>query len=325
MGSYTSTDENQRIADSYKISPLLSFHIKLDNLNMDVINLIAKYFDFATQKNLMLTSIYFSKFKITNLFDLRYPEKITNEILRHYSSISKLNAYNNSMITNVSKLMNLTTLYAHGYNCGIVNISMLTNLTELNIGNNNRILGITNLTNMQILHADGECLVNNDIMLKLTNLTYLNVNDNPNVDNINCLKKLQILYANGKSDIKKIDYLPNLTKLSFSGNNKLTNFNHLVHLRTLISVDNPSINNLSIKSLTNLTKLDIEYNSVVNDVSSLTNLTELNCSKKMDISSLKKLIYFNNDYYGTKTRVFFRYEDFNICKQNQVSNIVTPM
>jgi hypothetical protein len=49
---------------------------------------------------------------------------------------------------------------------------------------------------------------------------------------------------------------PYITKLDISNNNKITDINHLIHLRELcVDGDRCQINNARIKNLTNLTVL----------------------------------------------------------------------
>ena len=62
-------------------------------------------------------------------------------------------------------------------------------------------------------------------------------------------------------DNNGISRLTNLISLSVSGNNKITNINHLVNLQILdANYNNCGIDNRGVSQLTNLVKINADYN-----------------------------------------------------------------
>ena len=114
----------------------------MELLTSDIWQIIFDKLDFMDQIKMRQVSRYFMiNFPITNLFDnISNRGKLTDEILKLFSYVIKLNVNNNRKITNVNHMKNLRILYA-GSDCGINNhgIQHLVNLTKLNSYGNNKI------------------------------------------------------------------------------------------------------------------------------------------------------------------------------------------
>lgn len=147
----------------------------LNQLIPDIIKNIYDRLGFIAQVKLRLVSKFFVKYEITNLFDdVPNYHRLTDNILKLYPYIIKLDVSHNKKITNINHLVNLQVLNANGF-CGIGNkeILSLTNLTELYVRNNINITDVNHLTNLKILDADGYCGIDNMGIRLLTNLVQL--------------------------------------------------------------------------------------------------------------------------------------------------------
>lgn len=267
--------------------------ILLNHLPSDIIKLVHNKLDFIHQRNLRLVSREFIKYPITNLLDnVPNVSKLTDEILKSYSSIVKLNAHYNDKIININCLLRLTTLDVSGGFCTI-NVSLLTNLTKLNAkkfcwARNDRDSG--KIENTEFLKLNN-----------LTNLTELNICYNQNITGIDHLINLKILNIGGttiKNNI--ITSLTNLTKLNINDNGTITNINNLINLKTLYAISSWGIDNNGISSLTNLTNLNVKNNKKITDVNCLTNLQILNIENicgidNIGISLLTNLTILNTE------------------------------
>lgn len=218
--------------------------VKLDDLPPDIIKIIYAQFDFPTQLNLKLTSKIFVTYPITNLLD-NLPDTycLTDEILKLYPHMNKLKISPKSFMLHICPpLSNLTTL------CVIGNMSKITDTT----------------------------------VTFLTNLTELSITANKKITDINCLTNLRILSSNVGSNLttKGILELTNLTKLHISSG-RISNINHLINLKILSMEDTGKsqcgIINTGINLLTNLTELNVNWNSRIIDAGTLINLRTLHC------------------------------------------------
>jgi hypothetical protein len=149
-------------------------------------------------------------------------------------------------------------------------------ITKLNINYNTRITDINHLTNLQILSAWYDCGIDlNGIKL---------LNDHK-INNI-CIMGLT-----------------NLTELNIIGNEKITNINHLINLRTLNAGWQCGLDNIGIMGLTNLTELNVTGNEKITNVNHLVNLRILcagwscgiNNMGIIGLTNLTELNIFNND------------------------------
>jgi hypothetical protein len=246
--------------------------VKLDDLPQDIIEIIYAQFDFPSQLNLKSASKHFVMYPITNLSD-NLPETycLTDQILKLYPQISKLKISDKSFILHISPLSILTTLHIKGNMSKVIDstVKFLTNLTELSITSNKKIT------------------------------------------DINCLTNLRTLYSNVGSDLTTtgILALTNLAKLHISSG-KIIDINHLINLRTLSMEDTGTsqcgIIDKGISALTNLTELNVNWNSRITDVRSLINLRTLHCGGRscgIGNSSTRFLTNLTNLYACNNSRI----------------------
>jgi len=144
-----------------------------------------KYLKFYDVMNILKINKKCNRIKIKDLCDISYHAKckLTNEILKKYKHIEKLQIPNNLKISNVNYMINLKTLHAHGSDCGINDdgIKNLINLEYLDVFENQKITNVNHMINLKILHAHGNCGINNDSIKNLINLEYLNATNNPKI------------------------------------------------------------------------------------------------------------------------------------------------
>ena len=116
----------------------------LNGIPLDIIkyNIFPKL-DLISQIRLrQVSKFFYNNLDITNLYDIhnKYNSKLMDEIIKKYPKLVKLDAWNNSKITNISHLKNLKILDAGGWNCGISDVHLIgLNLVELSVWNNSRI------------------------------------------------------------------------------------------------------------------------------------------------------------------------------------------
>ena len=114
----------------------------MELLTKDVWQIIFDKLDFMDQIKMRQVSKYFMiNFPITNLCDnITERYNLTDELLKLFPHVMKLDVFFNSKITNVNHMKNLRILYA-GDNCGIDDhgIQQLVNLTKLYSDDNNKI------------------------------------------------------------------------------------------------------------------------------------------------------------------------------------------
>ena len=160
----------------------------------DIWQIIFNKLDFMDQRNMRQVSKYFMiNFPITNLYDnVPNIHKLTDEVLKLFSYVIKLNVTSNRKITNVNHMKNLQILHA-GDDCGINDhgIQQLVNLTELNVNNNSKITNVDHMKNLRILYAGYKCGIDDHGIQQLVNLTKLDVNSNSKITNVNHMKNLR--------------------------------------------------------------------------------------------------------------------------------------
>lgn len=221
---------SHHLNDISNLTNLQVLHLENGDINNHQINLLT---------NLTELSITYSNITnincLTRLRILNVTCNIDNIGIASLTNLTELYISYNDTITDINHLKNLHTLgigYYLSAPCycapvpGITNngLASLTNLTNLDIYDNNRITDINYLTNLQILNATGDCGVADNGIKKLTNLTTLTATSNKKITNINHLKKLRILYAEHASGITDngISTLTNLTELYYDYNKKIT-------------------------------------------------------------------------------------------------------
>ncbi len=126
---------------------------------------IILYCEFLTAIRLRQLNKWFYKLEIHDFYniDWKYLNKLSDEILKAYPFIRKLNAYYNEKIKDVNHMTNLKVLNAD-YDCGISDdgIKQL-NLIELSASGNSKIKDVNHLTNLKVLNAGGYyCGISND-------------------------------------------------------------------------------------------------------------------------------------------------------------------
>lgn len=256
---------------------------------IEIMKLILNQLDFLSQKNYRLTSKDNAiNYPITNLYN-NVPKltKLNDNILKTYLHIIKLNAGNNSKITDVNNLIYLQILIATN-KCGIDNagISKLRNLTKLSIRGNKKITNINHLTKLQMLDASGKCKISD--ISKLTNLIELSIVNNNKITSISNLYSLQRLFANNAINDSNFFQLTNLTILSIDGD-KIKNINYLTQLQCLCIEEDCEITGDGFSQLTNLTTLHIRAYDYVEKIDRFINLESLTINNMIENSDLLQL------------------------------------
>lgn len=141
--------------------------------------------DFKSRIVLRLTcKLLHEQLKIYDFTDCHCKHKLTDEILKSYPFIRKLDASHNYNITNVNHLIHLKVLYAYG-SCGIDDNGIKKlDLIKFDAYDNHKITDVGHLTNLRKLDAGSTCGINDNNIKKL-NLTKLYANNNSKITNAN--------------------------------------------------------------------------------------------------------------------------------------------
>lgn len=283
-----------------------------DKINNNGISLLTNLIELNVNNNRQITDInHLVKLRILHAWGVSGISDISISTL---TNLAELNAENNNKIIHITHLINLLILTVAGH-CGITGseIMGLTNLIGLNANSNITITDVNHLTKLQILKADctyGKCGINNIGISSLTNLTKLSVNNNSTITSINHLTKLQILYASGNCGISdgntssqwnRINLNAMYTNLSVGGNIALDDIYPNMNAEHIYTD--------GIKSLTNLTKLNVKNNMKITDIAHLINLRTLIASGddcrigNHSIKSLTGLTELNADFNKKITNV----------------------
>jgi len=128
------------------------------NVPIELYQLILIKSDFLAQIRLRCANkLFYHRLEICDFYSIewQYIKLLTDDILKNYSSITKLSARSNSEITNVNHLTRLEILDAGCPNNGITDagIVSITNLKELYAYGNPGITNINHLTRLEILIA----------------------------------------------------------------------------------------------------------------------------------------------------------------------------
>ena len=267
----------------------------------------------------------------------------------------------------VASLKNVTQLkLSYGLIYNRLHIESLTNLHSLKIvstGQNlemNSIINLTSLTTLKISHCNN---ITDKEISYLPNLINLCIDHCKNIENLNYLMKLEKLslcYSNQINDISK---LTSLYKLSLEGSDsiihisKLSNLKYLKlkHCRNigsfnglnkLIRLSLEYCDDISIRELTNLTKLIITNNNLgdicpliklkkldinncqnISNINHLTNLIDLSitdCHQINDISNLlnlrKLLIYYATGINDNSIKHLINLERLQIALTDLITN-----
>ena len=161
-------------------------------------NIIFLYLVFYDKHTFQKMNQCTNKIHVINLFDikLRYHSGLNNKISKNYSHIVKLNAINNSKISNVNHMTKLKESQAR-WTCGIKNICdeiiNLKNLEILNSNDNTKISNVNHITKLKELDAYGLYWINNEGIINFKNLEIFNACYNSKITNINHVTKLKEL------------------------------------------------------------------------------------------------------------------------------------
>ena len=128
-------------------------------------NVIFKYC--SGDEQIILKGLYYNdKLEITNLYDVDYDvlQKLSNETLKQYSKLKKLDISRNIIITNIDHLKNLKCLDISGYHKIDYESIKYLDLYELHIKFNYNIQDyhIENMVNLKILDISYGNYITND-------------------------------------------------------------------------------------------------------------------------------------------------------------------
>ena len=271
----------------------------------DILEIIFDKLDFISQIRLcQIECLSYTNIHMTDFYDIPkgVKSKLCDNILRQYQDITKLDASDNSRITNVNHFKQLMHLDASG-KCGIDQdgIAEPFNLVGLNVTENSNITSLNHLKRLQELDAMFNCGIDQSGIAGLHNLVRLNAGSNSKITSVNHLKRLEKLDATsicwGECGIDQIGIagLRSLIVLNSYSNPKITSVNHLQQLRELYA--GKGITQEGIADLRGLIRLKLPYNKNITSVNHLTQLRELDaCYSGIDqagIAELRNLIRLN--------------------------------
>jgi hypothetical protein len=199
------------------------------DIPIEIFQLILDHSDFLTKIRLRCVSTYLHvKLEICDFYhiDRAYSQILTDDILRAYAFITKLNAGSNEKITNVNHLTRLEILNAYG-KCGINNQGITgLKLKKLCCGCNPRITSVDHMSSsLKKLDAESYSGIDDKGIASL-NIIILNASFNPRITNISHMTNLKTLYVydSGISDehiesmgLKNLDVwdVPKLVKMKY--------------------------------------------------------------------------------------------------------------
>ena len=128
-------------------------------LAYDLLDMIFHKSDFITQIRFrQIISLTYEELQMKDFSDREINSKLTDEILKNYVNITKLNASKCKNVTNVNHLLELQELEASYYS-GIdqAGIRELHNLIRLVATKNTKILNVNHMTKLEELDASGVC------------------------------------------------------------------------------------------------------------------------------------------------------------------------
>jgi len=213
------------------------------DIPIEIHQLILSPADFLSQIRIRCACrLFYAKLEVTNFYDIeqKYLDRLSDDVLRAYPFVTKLNANHSSNITNLNNLPKLEILSDRKYRMRDHNICSNMNLTELDIGPNTKITDINYLTQLKKLNIgdNDESFYSHkkygieDKGIANLNLTELNISNNRYIKNISHMTSLTKLIARGDCRIDKIP-CNNLTELDISYNPNIMNINHLTKLEVL--------------------------------------------------------------------------------------------
>jgi len=236
MQAYTSYYKNLKITDH----PLKDFELEYI-FPSEIWRIISDFSNFPSRIKLTMVCKFFNEnLQITDLYNIepKYLKLLTNEILRKYPSVTKLNLTNNSNVTDINHLNKLQVLNVSMGKCVLCNKGIKKlNLKEIDVSYNLHIKTLNHFSQLRILTAKGQCGLTNQGINKLRNVRDLDLTDNPTINKISHLKKLRVLNAYGEVCAIDDNSLKNLNlhALDVTNNSKVTNINHMSRLNILMA------------------------------------------------------------------------------------------
>lgn len=195
---------------------------------------------FLTRTRLTQVCRFFNKnLQIINLCNIekKYIPLLTNDILKQYPDLIKLNLSNNRNVTDINHLTKLNFLDASGELCVLADKGIeKLNLQEIDVTNNLHITKLNHMNKLKVLTACYKSALTNNGIKKL-NLRELDLTQNSTIDDINCFRRLRLLTAKGDQCAINNDSIKNLNlcALDASGNPNITNINHMKRLQILMA------------------------------------------------------------------------------------------
>ena len=192
------------------------------------------------------------------------PLEILNLIIEELDmkSILQIQSINHYYYDNVviRDLFNIDKEYRDRLTDNIIKQGKYQLVTKLNASFNPKITSVSHMTNLQVLHARGNCGIDQKGIKEL-NLVKLYASYNPKITSVSYMTNLQVLHARGEKcgiDQEGIKGL-NLVDLDASENPKITSVAHMINLQVLYAWGSCGIDQEGIKGL-NLVKLNASNN-----------------------------------------------------------------
>lgn len=269
----------------------------MDSLPIEILQCILDLCDFLTQ--IRLTQICMDFHRYLKMIDflscdiVKYRDLLTDDILKNYKYIVKLNICGNKNVKNIGHLIYLRVLWA---NSCVINDSSLKNmnLVKLSIHSCPTIKNINHMTKLKKLIASGDtcnfegsthgyCGIN-DASLHGLNLIKLDISRNFKIKDINHLTKLRKLSVlSGCSKELAETGMRNLTldKLNIGYNWKIKDIRYMTSLKKLNISGNSGVSDESLQSM-NLIELNASGNYRVKNIGHMTNLESMDASGNYD-------------------------------------------
>ena len=169
------------------------------DLPIEIHQLILEHVDFPTQIRFRcVCRIFHAKLAVKDFLhiDKQYLKLLSDDILRSYPFVEKLDASDNPKITNINYLTKLKELNARDL-CGIDDqgLRFATNLTMLTTSSNPNITNLNHMTKLIGLNAIGSSCGVGDAGISDLNLIGLSTTNNPQITSVKHMTKLKILFT----------------------------------------------------------------------------------------------------------------------------------
>lgn len=237
-------------------------------LPSEIWRVISNFSNFPTRINLTKVCKFFNEnLQITDLYTIesKYLKLLTNDILKNYPSVTKLNLTDNPNVTDINHLNKLQILKASGRKCALGNQGIKKlNLKEIDVSYNLHITNLNCFSQLRVLTAKGRCGLTNQGINKLRDVRDLDLTDNLTINKISHLKKLRVLNAYGTDcaiDDNSLQNL-NLHALDVTNNPNVTNINHMNRLKILMANGDCGLSTVGIIML-RLKVIFADYNNKI--------------------------------------------------------------